>query len=229
MGDDTYGQCGVGQDQRSTAPPFNERRIKNPRLVENLPKIRKIVCGHNHNLAISESGQLYGWGSNQNVQLSNEDEFSKQDEPLIAVFQPIRLSNGLENITVKDVAAGENITIVVGENKQNGECEVFSCGYNINGQLGLGYLRHVSDFAKVEGLSNYSIKNQEGKEENITVKQIECGSNHCMALLNIGGIMEWGQNEYGQLGNRKRVFSDHPILMGRFKNDNVLNISCGWN
>lgn len=50
-----------------------------------------------------------------------------------------------------------------------------------------------------------------------------------MALLNIGGLMEWGQNEYGQLGNKKRVFSDHPIIMGRFKNDNVLNLSCGWN
>lgn len=53
---------------RSTAPPFYERRVKNPRLVEGLgKKVKKIACGANHSLAITEDGRLYGWGSNSSM------------------------------------------------------------------------------------------------------------------------------------------------------------------
>jgi len=30
MGDDTYGQCGMDNEKRSTFPPFNERRVSYP-------------------------------------------------------------------------------------------------------------------------------------------------------------------------------------------------------
>lgn len=74
MGDDTYGQCGLGDLKRSAAPPYTERRVKNPRLIENIAsKVTKIACGANHSLAITEEGKLYGWGSNSKMQLSQED------------------------------------------------------------------------------------------------------------------------------------------------------------
>ncbi|KRW99370.1 Regulator of chromosome condensation 1/beta-lactamase-inhibitor protein II [Pseudocohnilembus persalinus] len=228
MGDDTYGQCGQGAEQRSPAPPFYDKRIRNPEKVENLPKIVKVICGHSHNLALSETGQLYGWGSNSQLQLSHEEQYSKIDEPLVAVYQPIRISHNLQDSIVTDIAAGENTSFLVTKNKNTGDCEVFACGYNLNGQLGTGYLKHVQDVDKIEGLSNYTIKTNKGTEENIDIKQISCGANHCMALLSVGAIMEWGQNEYGQLGNKKRAFSEHPIIMGKFKNENILNISCGY-
>lgn len=49
----------------------------------------------------------------------------------------------------------------------------------------------------MEGLSNYKITSSNKEQESITIKQIECGYNHCMALLSVGALMEWGQNEYG--------------------------------
>lgn len=53
---------------RSTSPPFYERRVKNPRKVEGLnANIKKICCGANHSLAITEEGSLFGWGSNSNM------------------------------------------------------------------------------------------------------------------------------------------------------------------
>jgi alpha-tubulin suppressor-like RCC1 family protein len=33
-----------------------------------------------------------------------------------------------------------------------------------------------------------------GVNKKIKVDQIQCGKNHCIALLNIGYIMEWGDN-----------------------------------
>jgi alpha-tubulin suppressor-like RCC1 family protein len=32
--------------------------------LKNLPKIKKIVAGSNHSLAIDDLGNLYGWGIN---------------------------------------------------------------------------------------------------------------------------------------------------------------------
>jgi len=35
---------------------------------------------------------------------------------------------------------------------------VFGCGHNLKGELGAGFLRHLVDIVKIEGLSNYKIK-----------------------------------------------------------------------
>ena len=66
MGDDTFGQCGTGGEGRQMTAPFFEARHRKPVLVD-IPKgikIRKVVCGFRHSLAISEDGKIYGWGYN---------------------------------------------------------------------------------------------------------------------------------------------------------------------
>jgi len=72
MGDDTFGQCGGGGEGRSMTAPFFEARHRRPVRVEipidqktkKQPKIKKVVSGFRHNLAISECGKVYGWGYN---------------------------------------------------------------------------------------------------------------------------------------------------------------------
>ena len=59
---------------------------------------------------------------------------------------------------VLDVALGEESSIFVTENLENGETEVFGCGHNLRGEVGVGYIRHITDIMKIEGLSNYKIK-----------------------------------------------------------------------
>ncbi|KAL4490241.1 hypothetical protein ABPG72_004280 [Tetrahymena utriculariae] len=228
MGDDTYGQCGLGQMSRSTAPPFYERRVKNPRKIDSLnARIKKICCGSNHSLAITEEGQLYGWGSNSNMQLSQEEQFSRAEEPIISIFTPLKIQKMLDFSLVTDVAAGEEHTVIVTENKHSGETEVFACGHNNKGELGAGFLRHLSDVIKIEGLSNFQVKNPSGQKENVRINKISCGNHHCIALLSAGVVTEWGENDYGQLGNKKRSFSEHPIMISTFKKQNVLNVSAG--
>lgn len=48
-----------------------------------------------------------------------------------------------------------------------------------------------------------------------------------MALLSIGALLEWGDNEHGQMGNKKRSTTDNPIIMSTFSKDNVFSIACG--
>jgi alpha-tubulin suppressor-like RCC1 family protein len=180
--------------------------------VQEIPSIKKIACGANHTLAVGQGtfsrlkadGVLYGWGSNSQMQLSHSVEFSQAAEPLIAAYQPLRIQTGLENSTVTDVAGGENFTIAVTKNKRNfprfiavtSETEVFGTGFNSHGQLGAGFVRHISDVVKIEGLSNYKNYTAKGQED-VTIKQLSCGDNHCMALLSLGAVLEWGANEYG--------------------------------
>ena len=186
------------------------------------------MAGANHTLALSDSGSVYGWGNNSNLQLSHQKEFAAVENPLMALFSPVRLESNLSDSTVVDFSAGDEFSIFVTKNKSNNETEVFGCGHNLHGELGIGYLKHLSDISKIESLSNYKIKTDEG-EKDINIKEISCGNNHCMVLLSIGVVMEWGANEYGQLGNKKRVFSENPLIINNFTKENVLNISCGHN
>ena len=72
MGDDTFGQCGVGGDtpRQATAPFFEERhgvpvKVTIPHDAKGKPqRVKKVVCGFRHSLAITENGKLYGWGYN---------------------------------------------------------------------------------------------------------------------------------------------------------------------
>ena len=50
-----------------------------------------------------------------------------------------------------------------------------------------------------------------------------------MALMSVGVILEWGDNEYGQMGNKKRSVVDNPVIMSRFLKNNVLNIHASSN
>ena len=132
--------------------------------------------------------------------------------------------------TVVDIAAGHQFSVFVTRNRANEETEVFACGQNLNGELGVGYTRHVLDVTKIESLSNFKFKSEDNKnlDENITIDTLSCGRSHCMALMNVGAIFEWGSNVKGQMGNKKRVCAENPLLLTKFKSSMVRTISCGY-
>jgi len=72
-----------------------------------------VVVGFRHNLAISESGKLYGWGFNSMQQLSNSDKYMDVENPSQAIFEPHVLGGELDRKFVVDAAAGEEHSIVV--------------------------------------------------------------------------------------------------------------------
>lgn len=73
----------------------------------------------------------------------------------MSIYTPLSITKGLEKNIVTDVAAGEEHTVIVTENEYSGETEVFACGYNNKGELGAGFMRHISDVVKIESLSNF--------------------------------------------------------------------------
>ena len=85
----------------------------------NLPKIQKIQAGSYHSLALTEQGEVYGWGSNSKVQLSHEVQFSRVDQPVMAYYNPIQITHNLENNKVYDIAAGDEFSVFSTINKCN--------------------------------------------------------------------------------------------------------------
>ncbi len=66
------------------------------------------------------------------------------------------------------------------------------------------------------------------KQSPLLMKKLVCGRRHCMAAFDYGAFYFWGDNEVGQLGNRKRSFIESPFPKRKFElHHNVENIVCG--
>ena len=89
-------------------------------------------------------------------------------------------------------------------------------------------MRHLKDVSRVEALSNYVMKIK-GENKKVEVTDMKCGEKHCVALLNIGYIMEWGDNEYGQMGNKKRSTVWAPSILKDFIGKKVVAVFAGTN
>ena len=62
------------------------------------------------------------------------------------------------------------------------------------------------------------------------IEHLSCGRRHCLASFEYGAFFYWGDNEFGQLGNKKRSFIESPMPFKKFEdNHDVLNIVCGIN
>ena len=93
--------------------PFFENRVRKPQRVMIGEKVTKIVSGYRHSLAITDKGNLFGWGYNNMQQLSNADNYMDPENPTHAIFEPTKLGGELQYKFVVDAACGEEHTIVV--------------------------------------------------------------------------------------------------------------------
>jgi alpha-tubulin suppressor-like RCC1 family protein len=65
-------------------------------------------------------------------------------------------------------------------------------------------------------------------ETALMINHITCGRRHCVANYDFGAFMFWGDNQVGQLGNRKRSFIESPYPSRKFEyRHNVENVVLG--
>jgi len=160
-----YGQLGHNDGDKSK-----------PTLVQMPKKVKQVACGSYHSLATTVDGELYSWGSNNCGQLG----LGPNNQPT-----PRRIGGYLvsSNKKVIYVACGQSFSVALTE-----DGELYSWGYNGNGQLGLGNSSNQQNPARIIGLGSKFIK------------KIACGMAHVLALSDAGTLYTWGANSYGQLG-----------------------------
>ena len=225
LGDDSHGECGSGVKGRFQSGPFILQTVHNPNKIASLEgqMIAKVFVGGQHNFALSESGQVYGWGFNNMMQLGHEEQFSAQDNPMLAIYAPMNFNSFFPNQKVLDIALGKDFSIFITENMLSKSIEVFGMGHNSQGQLGSGFTRHIQKFTKLEPLSDFTYKDVWGREVPLDL-EVSCGENHCVAKGANGCLLTWGSNQFGQLGNKKRTFAGTPLFVSMFKESTVRKI-----
>jgi alpha-tubulin suppressor-like RCC1 family protein len=231
MGSDTYGQCGLGDIGRSTSGTFIKTKVPNPEHVTALSdkKVNRIFASGNHSFVITEGNQVYAFGSNKFLQLAHEKEYSDLLKPKLAFYSPVNFSKYLEpnKCDLQDIVLGKETSFFVCKHSETKLTQVYGCGMNSHGQLADGRTKHITDFEKIENLSDYTIQTPEG-DKPMDIKKLSCGDDHCLALTSTDALLIWGDNEFGQLGNKKRSYSTKPLLVTAFKNSKIIDIKADF-
>jgi len=190
-GNNTCGQLGIGE--------FSNQSYF---VQVDISDIVSISCDGFHSLALNESGCLYVCGANMDGQLGLGHYYANQ-----SVFIKVSLSPSINNII--QIAAGGNSSFLLTE-----DGSLFSTGYNLSGELGLGDTMNRNAFQKVN-LSNLVL--------------IGCGCYHTFVVDENGAVYSCGPNEYGQLGHgdtrSKRTFTKLASLPSTVP---IVSISGGY-
>ena len=154
-----------------------------PVPVPGLSGIVAVAAGRYFSYALKDDGTLWGWGDNNEGQLSYS--------PLSDQFSPIQCA-GFSNIISIDGGYGHMIAL-----KSDGT--VWTVGLNTEGQLGDGTDTNRTSPVQVIGLTN--------------IISVIVGARHSMALKDDGTVWLWGDNQYSQLGDSTTTNSFVPIQL----------------
>ena len=162
-GDNGYGQLGLGD---------NTNRTTFTQITTNVNDIKQVYCGDYHTLILKNDGTLWGCGDNGYGQLGLGDNTNR------TTFTQITTNTD----DIKSVYHGGNHTFIL---KNDGT--LWGCGYNGNGQLGLGDTNSRTTFTQITTNTD-------------DIKEIYCGDRHTLILENDGTLWGTGLNSEGQLG-----------------------------
>jgi mitogen-activated protein kinase kinase kinase 9 len=160
-------------------------------------KFSKITCGVNHSGCVFGNAEILFWG---------KGEYLSYENPTVINFNKYPISQ------ITDFKIGENFYII-----KNSNGELFSCGNNDYGQLGIG------------GNNNSPKKHIEKVWLSEKVKSFDCGYNYVISITESNKIFGWGYNKTGQILDIMNEKINLPKELSVFQEMGIfpLNISCG--
>jgi alpha-tubulin suppressor-like RCC1 family protein len=200
-------------------------------------RIKAISAGTVHNVALTDDGKIFSWGSAQGGQLGLSEKYlSKLNNKEFFISTPTLVPMKNNDMKIIKISCGEAHTIVLNNKK-----EVYSWGFGSNGQLGLGFCE--DSFELGTGLSNSRIftpKKIESFQKKILINDIQCGKTFSMFVDTNGKLYACGVNDLNQLGIPEPPPQTHlknmdcqckdfviPTKLIYFTNMKVEKISCG--
>ncbi|XP_052792636.1 probable E3 ubiquitin-protein ligase HERC1 isoform X1 [Mya arenaria] len=128
-----------------------------PKVIDSLAGLvlQKVTCGCHFSMALSNTGQLYVWGSGSVIGCGSQD----------AIDAKPRVLEDLQTVRIIDIASGDNHCLALSYDN----C-VYAWGNNAMGQCGQGHSQSpVTRPRKVVGLTK------------VPVQQISAGTSHSLA------------------------------------------------
>ncbi|KAK4772652.1 hypothetical protein SAY86_014427 [Trapa natans] len=163
-------------------------------------RIKMVAAGAEHTAAVTEDGELYGWGWGRYGNLGLGDRNDRLLPEKVNVVEKMVM-----------VACGWRHTISV-----SASGELYTFGWSKYGQLGHGDFEDHLVPHKLESLSSSFIN------------QISGGWRHTMALSSDGKLYGWGWNKFGQVGVGDYIDHCSPIQVKFPQSQKVVQVSCGW-
>ncbi|KAL7101943.1 hypothetical protein ACP275_08G087700 [Erythranthe tilingii] len=188
------GQLGLGTTEDSLVP-------RNIEAFQGIA-VKMVAAGAEHTAAVTEDGELYGWGWGRYGNLGLGDRFDR--------LLPGKVST-VEGEKMVLVACGWRHTISVSSSGS-----LYTYGWSKYGQLGHGDFEDHLIPHKLEALRDSQIS------------QISGGWRHTMALTTDGELYGWGWNKFGQVGVGDSIDHCSPVQVKFPLDQKVVNISCGW-
>ncbi|XP_057419366.1 ultraviolet-B receptor UVR8-like [Lotus japonicus] len=187
------GELGLGTTDDSLVP----QKIG---TFEGVP-IKMVAAGAEHSAAITEDGDVYGWGWGRYGNLGLGD----RNDRLI----PEKVS--IDGVKIVIVACGWRHTVSVSSSGR-----LYTNGWGKYGQLGHGDFEDHLVPRRVQALSDKFIS------------QVSGGWRHSMALTSSGQLLGWGWNKFGQIGVGNNVDCSSPVEVKFPYDQKVVQMSCGW-
>ena len=202
----------------------NNSEIINDKInkVPNLNNIQKIFCGYKHCFAIAKNNIIFCWGNNYRGQLGLNDNSEHVLIPKKLVL------NYDEEADIDNIFCGKDFSIF-----HNTKKEIFVCGNNEEGQLGIKKEAYLYKYKNEDCL--IPVLNEQFY--NLQIIKLCCGEVFCLAMIKdsitkIINIWTWGRNREGQLGLDLDIENSRPKLVPNlleYINHNPLDIACGKN
>ena len=138
-------------------------------------------------LAITEKGELYGWGKNTNGQLAKTIDTETETNNYYQTPQHIELPQGVEALSAD---AGATHSLLLSK-----DGKVYAWGQNNRGQLGLSM-----EIKRTVRVTEPTLIAQEnfGGEKIVQIATTEATS---FALTASGKVYSWGDSDFGQMGD----------------------------
>ncbi|XP_068647496.1 ultraviolet-B receptor UVR8-like isoform X3 [Aristolochia californica] len=185
------GQLGLGTMEDSLLP----QKIQ---AFKGIP-IKMIAAGAEHTAAVTEDGDLYGWGWGRYGNLGLGDRTDRLVPEKVSAVDMVL------------VACGWRHTICISSTGS-----LYTYGWNKYGQLGHGHFEDLLVPLQLEALSNCPIS------------QISGGWRHSMAVTYDGKLYGWGWNKFGQVGVGDNIDHCSPMQVKFPDEQKVIQIVCGW-
>eukprot|EP00928_Gymnodinium_smaydae_P070866 TRINITY_DN54615_c0_g1_i1.p1 TRINITY_DN54615_c0_g1~~TRINITY_DN54615_c0_g1_i1.p1 ORF type:complete len:481 (+),score=55.98 TRINITY_DN54615_c0_g1_i1:118-1443(+) len=185
-----------------------------PLRIDSLPRVQKLSTGYYHNAALSDDGEWYVWGCNEQEQLGKKPAGEER------ILKPRKLSEcvpELAGVRIQTIDGGYGHSVFL-----SSDGRVFTAGNHSEGQRGVSPEGDdIPPPGEVAGLGG-------------PVEAIAAGSHHTLAVVK-GRVMAFGSDEYGQVSGRGEPAEDSDdvaswrpcVVAGLPDNDPVVRVSAG--
>ena len=160
--------------------------------------ISKIAAGWTNSLFQNNKGEIFSCGNNQRGQCGLGHSNKLQITPSLILNAP-------SNIVEFVCGGSQNLFL---------DCEgnVFSVGFNVHGQLGLGHNTNQNELNKIPNIP--------------PIKIISCVSASCYLIDFEGNLWSFGHNSYGQLGHGDKKNKNTPKIVNTLKDIQQISYGC---